>query len=177
MTVSFGRTRDVRRNPHVLPPRVENSRRPKATDIVNQLPALRFSGTLRPPAGDGVDEPDGAWQAGVGGFLACVGGFEGAPPDDELPDEGTRGDLFRGETGKPLQSKVVLDVLQAGKDVIPVRPEIDRPVRGVLDHALFAEFGDVGFHCARLRPTRARCQVFRLVLRIGRTRFTEHPGG
>ncbi|MFH1818636.1 MAG: hypothetical protein ABIK08_12525 [Pseudomonadota bacterium] len=38
------------------------------------------------------------------------------------------------------------DILQAGEDVIAVRPEIDRPVRGAPDHALFAEFGDVVLH-------------------------------
>lgn len=101
---------------------------------------------LRPPGGNGVDEPDGAWQAGVGSLLGHVGGFEGAPPDDELPDEHARRYLLRGETGKFPQSEAVFDILQAGEDVIPVRPEIDRPIRGALDHALFAEFVDVILH-------------------------------
>ena len=107
---------------------------------------MRITRTLRPPGGNGVDETDGAWQAGVGGLLARVGGFEGAPPDDELFDERACRYLFRGETGKPLQSKAVFDVLQAGKNVLAIRPEIDWPIRGMLDHALFAEFRDVGLH-------------------------------
>ena len=79
-------------------------------------------------------------------MLDRVGGSEGAPPDDELPDQRARRYLLRGETGEGLQSEALFDILQTGKNVIAVRPEIDRPVRGALDHALFAEFGDVVLH-------------------------------
>lgn len=135
---------------------VENSQLP-AYGLPNRrsvYPTSTPMRTLRPPGGNGVDEPDGAWQAGIGSLLARVGGFEGAPPDDELFDERARRNLLRGETGKFLQSKAVLDIRQAGKNVIAIRPEIDWPIRGMLDHALFAEFRDMGFH--RERPVACR---------------------
>ncbi len=107
---------------------------------------MRFSSTLRPPVGNGIDKPDGAWQASIGSLLGRVGGFKGAPPDDELPDQRAGRDMLRGESGEALQSKAMFDILQTGKNVIAVRPEIDRVIRGAPDHALFAEFGDVVFH-------------------------------
>ena len=76
---------------------------------------MRIIRMLRPPGGNSIDEPDGARQSGVGSLLACVGGFEGAPPDDELFDERARRYLLRGETGKLLQSKAVLNVLTIRK--------------------------------------------------------------
>ena len=75
-----------------------------------------------------------------------------------------------GATGEALDAEALLDVFEAGEDVVAVCTEIDRPVGGAADHALLAEFRDVGLHCAscgrgaslRLQPGAAAAALARL---------------